>query len=98
MVIFSPLEGSSTGPEGKNSERTFTKDISPDGCFIISTRRRKEGDIVILRFPDLNDTAFMKAQVRTVVKWGRGRQMPGIGVIFRDMSPSQAAELSEISG
>lgn len=84
--------------ESKRSERTFTKDITPNGCFIISTRRRKEGDEVILRFPDLNDTAFIKAQIQTVVKWGKGRQMPGIGVIFRDMSPSQAAEFSGMSG
>jgi hypothetical protein len=83
-------------PESKRSERAITKDISPGGCFIVSTHRWKEGGEVFLRFPELTDTAPIQAQIRTVVKWGMGRQMPGIGVSFWGLSSTQAAELETI--
>ncbi len=80
----------------KRPERTFTKDISPGGCFLVSTRRWKAGKEFFLRFPEFTDTTPIRAQVRTVIEWGKGRQMPGIGVLFRDLSPAQAAEIKEI--
>ena len=75
--------------ESKHPERAVTKDISLHGCFIISARHRKEGEEIILRFPDLANTIFIKAQVRNVVKWGEGRQLPGFGVKFQNPLPPQ---------
>ncbi len=83
-------------PDSKRPERTFTKDISPGGCFLVSTRYWKAGEEFDLRFPEFTDTAPIRAQIRTVIEWGKGRQIPGIGVLFRDLSPSQAAEIKEI--
>lgn len=83
-------------PDSKRPERTFTKDISPKGCFLVSTRRWKADQELFLRFPEFTDTAPIRAQIRTVIEWGTGRQMPGIGVLFRDLSPIQAAAINEI--
>lgn len=79
----------------KRPERAVTQDISPNGCFIISARPRREGDEVILRFPDLTD-ASIKAQIRVVVEWGERRQLPGIAVQFQDLSLSQITEITAI--
>lgn len=83
-------------PESKRPERAVTKDVSPQGCFIVSFRRRKRGEIIILRFPGLADAAGIKAQVRNVVKWGDGGQLPGFGVKFEELSLSQVNALSAI--
>lgn len=81
--------------ESKRPERTVTKDISLNGCFLISTRHRKKGDEVILHFPDLTDKTRVIAKIRKVVNWGEGLQLPGIGVEFEKLSPVQIIELTE---
>lgn len=83
-------------PDSKRLERTFTKDISPEGCFLVSTHRWKADQELFLRFPEFTDSAPIRAQIRTVIEWGTGRQMPGIGVLFRDLSPIQVATINEI--
>ncbi len=72
--------------DDKRPERSVTKNISHGGCFIFSTRRWNGGSDLWIRFKDLPDTPPIHAQIRTVVKWGETRQIPGIGVKFEDLS------------
>ena len=78
----------------KRPERSITNDLSSGGCFIFSSRRWKEGHDIWIRFKDSADPLPIHAEIKTVVKWGKPRQIPGIGVQFKDLSPLQAAEFS----
>ncbi len=82
--------------EDKRPERTATKDISLGGCFIFSSRRWKQGDEVWIRFKGIADPRPIIAHIQTVIQWGETRQIPGIGLNFKDLSPQQAAELAEL--
>ncbi len=83
-------------PASKCPERSITKDISPGGCFVITTRRFTQGIEIFLGFPELTDSTPIRAQIRTVVKWGMRYQIPGIGVKFEALSMTQAAELERM--
>ncbi len=83
---------------GKRPERSITKNISSGGCFIISTHRWKEGNDIWIGFKEMKDSNLIRAQIRTVVKWGEIRQIPGIGVEFNELSRFQAEELASILG
>jgi hypothetical protein len=50
---------------------------------------------VWIRFKDIDDTLPIHALIKTVVKWGEPRQIPGIGVQFKDLSALQVAELAK---
>lgn len=80
----------------KRPERSATKDVSPGGCFIFSSRRRKSGEAIWLRFKGISDPQPIVAQIQTVIQWGQARQIPGIGLKFKDLSPQQAAGLAEV--
>ncbi len=82
--------------DDKRPERSATKDISPGGCFIFSSRRRKQGEAIWLRFKGISDHQPIIAQIQTVIQWGQSRQIPGIGLKFKDLSPRQAAGLAEL--
>ena len=77
-------------------ERSVTKNISSGGCFVISTRRWKLGSDVWLQFSEMKDFDLIQAQIRSVVKWGEGRQIPGIGLEFKDLSRSQVESLAKV--
>lgn len=80
----------------KRPERSITKDISLGGCFIFSSRQWKAGQDIWIRFNDIADPQPIRARIKMVVKWGKPRQIPGIGVQFKDLSEIQAAELANI--
>lgn len=77
-------------------ERSVTKNISSGGCFVISTRRRKVGSDIWLQFAEMQDSDLIQAQIRSVVKWGEGRRVPGLGLEFKDLSRSQVESLAEM--
>jgi len=79
----------------KRPERSITNDLSSGGCFIFSSRRWKEGHDIWIRFKDIADPLLIHAHIKTVVKWGKPRQIPGIGVQFKELSPLQVAELAK---
>lgn len=83
-------------PEDPRPERSVTENISPGGCFVFTSRRRKEGSEVWLRFREMPDLQPIHAQIRAVVKWGENRQLPGIGLQFIDLSHTQVGELAKI--
>ncbi|MBU1567430.1 MAG: PilZ domain-containing protein [Proteobacteria bacterium] len=80
--------------DDKRPERSITEDLSLGGCFIISSRRWKEGQDVWIRFKDISDPLPIRVSIHRVVKWGKPGQIPGIGVQFKDLSPLQNAELA----
>jgi len=77
-------------------EKTITRNISVGGCFIISCRQWQSGHEIFLSFPELQDKGRIRAEIRSVVHWGQGHEIPGIGVGFLELSPSQAAELESL--
>ena len=79
----------------KRPERSITNDLSPGGCFIFSSRRWKEGQHIWVRFKDISDALSIQAHIKMVVKWGKPRQIPGIGVQFKELSPAQVIELAK---
>ncbi|MFH0784121.1 MAG: PilZ domain-containing protein [Pseudomonadota bacterium] len=81
-------------PQSKRPVRSITLDISSGGCFIVTTHHWREGQEIFLRFPELSTITSVRAQIRTVVLWGKGRQIPGIGVKFLDLSMAQIDQLS----
>lgn len=82
--------------ESKRPERSITLDISTGGCFIVTAHRWVEGQEIFLGFPELNGLASVRAQIRSVVPWGKGRLIPGIGVEFLDLSTAQTDQLSGV--
>lgn len=79
----------------KRPERSITNDLSSGGCFVFSCRRWREGQDILIRFKNISDPRPLPGHIKTVVKWGTPRQIPGIGIQFTDVSPSQAAALAE---
>ena len=80
---------------GKRPERSITNDLSAGGCFIFSCRRWKEGSDIWIYFKDIVDHQPIHAHIKTVVKWGKPWQIPGIGVQFKEPAPPQLAELAK---
>jgi hypothetical protein len=54
------------------------------------------GNKIFLVFPALMSGTPIRAHIRTVVPWGIGQQIPGIGVKFENLSVSQVAALDDI--
>ncbi len=79
----------------KRPERSITNNLSAGGCFIFSCRRWKEGNDIWIRFKDCTDPQPICARIKMVVKWGNPRQIPGIGVQFKELSPLQLTELAQ---
>ncbi len=82
--------------DSKRPERSITKDLSPGGCFIFSSRQWKTGHDLWIRFMDITDPRPIHARIQVVVKWGKPWQIPGIGVQFKDLSAMQADELAKL--
>jgi len=80
--------------DNKRPERSVTKNISTGGCFIFSTHRWKEGNDIWIKFNEIFGSTLIQSQVRTVLKWGESRQIPGIGVKFINLSQSQSEEIA----
>ena len=82
--------------ESKRPERTITLNISAGGCFLISSRKWTTEREIFLGFPELEDKQRIRAQIRSVVPWGMGHGIPGIGLLFLELSLSQATELEKL--
>ena len=69
-------------PGFEDAEKTVTIDISKGGCFVYSSREWRVGDSVWLRFP--GEEADFSGTVRFWREWGNDREIPGIGIRFRE--------------
>lgn len=80
----------------RGSELSTTINISNGGCFIFSTEKWRIGDDVWIQIIDLKHSQLIKGQIRNVVKWGESNRLPGIGVEFKLISPSQRDEIGKL--
>jgi Tfp pilus assembly protein PilZ len=77
-------------------ECSVTINISMGGCFIFSAREWKVGDDLWIQIKELSDKELISGQIRHVSRWGESMRIPGIGVEFRNISASQAEEISNL--
>jgi Tfp pilus assembly protein PilZ len=73
-----------------------TGDISEGGCFIITTQsitKDKSRDIYVI-IKELTDPSPIACSVKWVLPWGQAtRHLPGVGVEFKNLNPSQKEEI-----
>jgi hypothetical protein len=74
-------------------EKTVTLDLSQGGCFIISSRNWQNIDYAWIRLLELADPSPIQVQLCRYLAWGEQARIPGIGVKFMDLQPSQRQEI-----
>jgi Tfp pilus assembly protein PilZ len=79
-----------------DSLKTFTVNISQGGAFVHTTEPVGKGETVWLSYLEMPDDEPIEAQVCWLIEWGACRSIPGIGVMYRGLSPQQAAALMKI--
>lgn len=75
--------------------RLVTKDISPGGCFLVSFQSWKLGERVRLSFVEDERLRTILAEVKRMVCWGEGRELPGVGVEFVELTQEQEFALQD---
>ncbi|WP_243374263.1 PilZ domain-containing protein [Geotalea sp. SG265] len=78
------------------TDRTFTVNISREGCFLHTTRPVETGDTVWLKIQGMADQTPIKGTVCWKVEWGEKLVVPGIGVHFDEIGPLQLAALAKL--
>jgi Tfp pilus assembly protein PilZ len=74
-------------------EYTVTINASKGGFFLFSTRQWKPSENVWLIVNELQDKTPIVGNVCWNVVWGKAMKMPGIGISFKQINPSQLEEL-----
>lgn len=79
-------------------QRTATLNVSPSGCFLFSVDPPAQpGDLIVLRFIGLDDLTPVTALISWQNPWGTtGKNAPGIGVKFEQLSESQSHQISRM--
>jgi hypothetical protein len=77
----------------KGQEKTVTLDLSEDGCFLITTQAWQKEEVAWVRFVELADPTPIQVEIRRYRPWGKGLQIPGIGVKFKEILPGQLQEI-----
>ncbi len=93
---FNLLMATSRRFASTETERTVTLNVSPDGCFIFSTARFRQGQRVWVRIMELDDKTPIACDVIHKRQWGAEMEIPGIGVRFISMTEAQTRALSEL--
>ena len=91
-VLLSPEQDFS----GELVERTVTLDLSRGGCFIISSRDWKNINQAWIRILELSDPTPIRVQLCSRVPWGEQTRIPGIGIKFIDLQPTQQQEIYQL--
>ncbi|MDJ0719989.1 MAG: PilZ domain-containing protein [Desulfobacterales bacterium] len=81
-------------PEADGIERSVTINISPDGCFLYTTGRFREGLRVWIRILEFRDQTPIACEVIHHRPWGDTMTIPGIGVCFQSITDAQAYALT----
>ncbi len=79
-------------PTGKSKDdwlRSSLLDLSVGGCFAYSTTTWARGSKMKLVFPDMEDRTPVIVEVMRNIPWGKGRQLPGMGLRFEKISEAQ---------
>lgn len=71
-------------------------DISPGGCFIRTDRTASDQRFLYLRVPELGSTRPIFCNVRWLKSVRDSKAMPGMGVMFIDITPDQAKNISAL--
>lgn len=92
--LFFNIQAQFGGQE--KSFKTNTKNISQNGCFIISVNELPCGTPICLTFTDLLDKTPIAAEIRWSKPWGNDfLSLPGMGVVFKEISLAQRQALAE---
>lgn len=75
--------------------QTVTNDLCEAGCFIITSGRFQVGQTVWIRILELYDKAPIACMIHHKRKWGEAPVIPGIGVSFQSIRPSQVEDLRQ---
>lgn len=92
-VVISPTA------DFRASHRAVTKDVSVEGCFVMTSAGEFQGLAeVYLRFPDLRDETPIRAEVCWSLEWDAPGGVPGLGLRFTRLRPRQLERLFELLG
>lgn len=84
------------GEARQGPRRLVTKDISPGGCFLVSYQRWQLGKRLKLVFAGDTGLGTIFAEVKSMVIWGNGRELPGLGVEFIGLTMQQETILHQL--
>jgi hypothetical protein len=77
--------------------KTNTWNISPSGCFVISSQEHHAGDSVWLTITDWNDKTAIAGEIKWSRPWGGDfRSLPGAGIAFKEISATQNKALAAL--
>ncbi len=76
-----------------NVERVITINVSKEGCFLYSARKWELLSNVWFIIKELADTTPIRGEVRHECEWGKALQIPGIGVLYKDIKKCQLEEI-----
>jgi hypothetical protein len=93
MIHFNVLLSTEERMDEKYLERTVTINMSKSGCFVFSGRVWTKYPTVWFIMNDLKDKTLISGDIRWSVEWGKRRVIPGIGIRFKQIKPSQIEEL-----
>jgi hypothetical protein len=93
MLHFNVMLSNDESMDEKDLERTVTINISKAGCFLFSGRAWTKYPTAWLIINDLQDKTLITGDIRWSVEWGKQRMIPGIGISFKQIKPSQIEEL-----
>ncbi|MFW5837974.1 MAG: PilZ domain-containing protein [Desulfovibrionaceae bacterium] len=77
-------------------ERTVTSNVSEVGCFLITSRPWKNFERLWLVFREFTDKSPVQARIRWRKTWGEALEIPGLGIQFEQISPSQREDLLKL--
>lgn len=74
-------------------EHSATINISKGGCFLFSVRPWQIDEDIWLEFMEFSQEPLVQGRIRRIVPWGTFKEIPGIGIEFRNISAFQRAEI-----
>jgi hypothetical protein len=81
----------------EKSIKTNTWNISPSGCFIISSLEPRVGEPVWLTITDWADKTAIAGEIRWSRPWGDDfRSLPGVGISFKQITAAQNQALADL--
>ena len=81
----------------EKSIKTNTWNISPSGCFVISSQEQQIGDPVWLTITDWSDKTAIAGEIRWSRPWGDDfRSLPGVGIAFKNITAAQNQALAAL--
>jgi hypothetical protein len=79
----------------EKSIKTNTWNISPSGCFVISSQEQQVGDPVWLTITDWKDKTAIAGEIKWSRHWGDDfHLLPGMGIAFKALSAAQNQALA----